>query len=245
MGRWMTPRIQECMLNPPTAIHHLTKDEVRQLLEISAELNYDIAKAEKSQTLSGLAAVMGQKTKSLETGTSAGYFIRTSHCSPKDADGGNLQPVNNMCEAVVKLASSKRTVQALLSLFYQLRQDADSPDNQLYFFPYYNDLDRLSEWRCYVKEGYIVAISQSRFYQPNHAGMTDEMLGRLAFQARRLWSRIAPDLNFKSCILDVYAEMLDPKFELKLIEINPWGAHSGSGSLLFHWLDDAGILDPE
>ncbi|KAK1541076.1 hypothetical protein CPAR01_07065 [Colletotrichum paranaense] len=244
MGRWLTPQIQECMLNQPATIQHFTKDEVRQLLEVAAELNFDTAKAEKSDGLSELAAEMEQKTKGHPDATSAGYFIRTSHCSPKDADGGNLQPVNNIREALVKLVSSKRTVQALLSLFYQLSQDANSPDNQLYFFPYYTDLDRLSEWRCYVKEGRIVAISQSRFYQPNHGGITDEMLGRLATQARHLWSRIAPDLNFKSCILDVYAEVLDSEFEVKLIEINPWGAHSGSGSLLFHWLDDADILDP-
>ncbi|KAK1471205.1 hypothetical protein CTAM01_16636 [Colletotrichum tamarilloi] len=150
-----------------------------------------------------------------------------------------------MREAIVKLGSSKRTVQALLSLFYQLGQNGKFSDNQVYFFPYYTDLDRLSEWRCYVNEAHIVAISQSRFYQPNHAGIIDEMLGRLASQARHLWSRIASDLNFKSCILDVYAEVLDPEFEIKLIGINPWGAHSGSGSLLFHWLDGAEILDPQ
>lgn len=245
MGRWLTPRIQECMLNPPAATHHLLKDEVRRLPEVAAELNYNMVEAEKSEALSELAAEMEQKTKGLQNATSAGYFVRTSHCSPKDADGVNLQPVNNMREALVKLVSSKRTIQALLSLFYQLIQDANFWDNQLYFFPYYTKLDRLSEWRCYVKEGHIVAISQSRFYQPSHAGITDSMLRRLASQSRRLWSCIALDLNFKSCILDVYAKVLNPEFEVNLIEINPWGAHSGSGSLLFHWLDDAGILNPE
>ncbi|KAK1635874.1 hypothetical protein BDP81DRAFT_491138 [Colletotrichum phormii] len=245
MGCWLTLRIQECMLNPPTAIHHLSRDEVRRLLEISAWLNYDLSKAEKSETLGVLAAEMEQRTEDLQTGTPAGYFIRTSRCSPKGADGGNLQPINNMREALTKLVSSKRTVQALLGLYYQINQDAESTDNRLYFFPYYTHLDRLSEWHCYVKESHIVIISQSRFYQPNHAGITNDMLSKLVFQARRLWSRMAPDLDFKSCILDVYAEVLDPDFEVKLIEIYPWGAHSGSGSLLFHWLDDADILDTE
>ncbi|KAL2879851.1 hypothetical protein SGCOL_004896 [Colletotrichum sp. CLE4] len=245
MGRWLTPRTQECMLNPPAAIHYLSKDEVRKLLEIAAELKYSMLEAEKSDDLSKLSAEMEKRTEGLQTGTPAGYFIRTSHCSPKDADGGNLQPVNSMRETLTKLVSSKRIVQALLGLYYQFNQDAESPDNQLYVFPYFTHLDRLSEWRCYVKESHIVAISQSRFYQPNYAGITDKMLSKLVFQAHRLWSRIVPDLDFKSCILDVYAEVLDPDFEVKLIEINPWGAHSGSGSLLFHWLDDASILDPE
>ncbi|KXH67668.1 hypothetical protein CSAL01_08702 [Colletotrichum salicis] len=129
MGRWLTPRIQECMLNPPAAIHHLAKDEIRRLLEIAAELNYDISKAEKSETLGVLAAEMEQRTE--------------------------------------------------------------------------------------------------------------------VFHSRRLWSRIAPDLDLKSCVVDVYAEVRDPNFEVRLIKINPWGAHSGSGSLLFHWLDDADIIDLE
>ncbi|KAL3290762.1 division cycle 123 protein [Colletotrichum asianum] len=59
---------------------------------------------------------------------------------------------------------------------------------------------------------------------------------------------MAPQLRFDSCVLDV--EVKNFGFVVSLIEINPWGAHAGSGSLLFHWLDDADILnhrgwDPE
>ncbi|KAI8235525.1 putative beta-glucosidase O [Colletotrichum sp. SAR 10_96] len=62
-------------------------------------------------------------------------------------------------------------------------------------------------------------------------------------QVRRLWADMAPQLRFDSCVLDVYAEVKSPGFVVNLVEINPWGAHAGSGNLLFHWLDDADILN--
>ncbi|KAK2751187.1 hypothetical protein CKAH01_06373 [Colletotrichum kahawae] len=63
-------------------------------------------------------------------------------------------------------------------------------------------------------------------------------------QVCRLWTEMSPELRFDSCVLDVYAEVKKPGFFVNLIEINPWGAHAGFGSLLFHWLDDADILNP-
>ncbi|EQB51034.1 hypothetical protein CGLO_09472 [Colletotrichum gloeosporioides Cg-14] len=54
---------------------------------------------------------------------------------------------------------------------------------------------------------------------------------------------MAPELSFDFCVLDVYAEVKNPDFAVNLIGINPWGAQASSGSLLFHWLDDADILN--
>lgn len=245
MGRWLSPQIQEFMLDPPVAIHNLSKNEVRKLLEIASETNYDTRLAEKNESIALLAKEMDTRVQGLDTNPPRGYFIRMSHCSPKDADGGNLEAVFDMHQALVKLVVSKRTVQALLTLFYSYSATEEVADNQLYFFPYYTGLDRLSEWRCYINNDSVVAISQSRFYQPNHPGISDEALQSLAAQVHQLWSDISPGLDFKSCVLDVYAEVTKPGFSVKLIEVNPWGAHLGSGSLLFHWLDDADILEPQ
>ncbi|KAF9871085.1 hypothetical protein CkaCkLH20_11502 [Colletotrichum karsti] len=232
------------MLRPAVAIHSLSKTEVTKLLTVASEVGYDILKAEKNEDLKALGESMAAAATPGLQGSAEGYFVRLSHCSPKDADGGNLRAVFSIREALVKLVSSKRTVQALLGLYYKYENSDDVADNQLYFFPYHTNLDRLSEWRCYVNKHRVVAISQSRFYQCNHAGITDEGLQSLAEQVRALWSRMAADLDFDSCVLDIYAKVLEPQFSVKLIEINPWGAYSGSGSLLFHWLDDAGFLEP-
>ncbi|KZL64067.1 division cycle 123 protein [Colletotrichum incanum] len=114
----------------------------------------------------------------------------------------------------------------------------------MYRYEDIRSLDHLSEWRCYVYKNAMVAVSQSKFYQPNHAGITNEALRLLVAQACRLWSDISSEVEFESYVLDVYAEVRKPNFEVKLIEINPWGSHFGSGSLLFHWLDDTEILEP-
>ena len=101
---------------------------------------------------------------------------------------------------------------------------------------------KLSEFRAYIFEGGVTAISQTAFYHSNHSGIMDYALISLAEKVRRLWNAISSELEFTSCALDIYAEVGEEDFEVRLIEINPWGAHLGSGSLLFHWLDDAHIL---
>ncbi|CAI0645924.1 unnamed protein product [Colletotrichum noveboracense] len=180
MGQWLSQGIQRHMLHAPVAIHRLSvQEEVAAMLDVALEVQIN--------------ATMGGFGKN----SPLGYFVRMSHCSPKDADAGTLRTVFTIKEALVKLASS----------------------NQLFFFPYHADLDRLSEWRCYINKNRVVTITQSRFYQCNHQGITDNALRSLAMQVK---SR---------------------GFVVNLVEINPWGAHAGSGSLLFHWLDDADILN--
>ncbi|KAI1862216.1 uncharacterized protein JN550_010372 [Neoarthrinium moseri] len=171
--------------------------------------------------------------------TESGFFVRMSHCSPKDADNGDLKPVNNIREALIKIISSKRTVQSLLSLCTAVACDVDS---KIFLFTYAK-IDKLSEWRCFIHNDRVVAISQTRFHCHNY-DLSDESLRRLVEQARLSWRDISPTLGFTSCALDVYAKARNSEFDLRLIEINPGGPHLGSGSLLFHWLDDRATLQP-
>lgn len=94
-------------------------------------------------------------------------------------------------------------------------------------------------------KGEISAISQTRFYQNHHAGVSDGALRELVGQARRLWEGIGKEFEFESTILDLYADVREEGLEVRLIEMNPWGAHLGTGSLLFHWIDDRDILEPD
>jgi hypothetical protein len=249
MGRWLSPAIQARMLKPPVAVLYLSDTQVIGLLKVAAAVSCDQGKACANEELRRLAHEMEKAASSLRTSPPGHFFVRMSHCSPKDADGGNLLPVSDIFGALAKIVSSKRTVQALLHLYHR-RASTNSDkkhfgDNQLYFFPYYTDIDQLSEWRCYIHQGNVVAISQSRFYQPNYADIADPSINRLSQSVRDLWSSISAHLHFDSCVLDVYAEVREPEFSVSLIEINPWGPFLGSGSLLFHWLDDASLLEPK
>lgn len=227
------------MLHEPTRTLRLNKSQITRLLKVAAKSDYSTSKA--SQYLHELQLIAFSSPplpKSRE-----GYFIRLSESSPKDVDDGNLQPVHTKTEAFLKTVCSKRAVQALLTL--HANDENDAIDNVLYFFPYHTTLDRLSEWRCYIHSNEVVVISQSRFYQAHHPGVEDGSLREMVQQIRALWHEIGPTQGFTECLLDVYAEVHKPDFQVKLIEVNPYGPHCGSESLLFHWVDDAAILLPD
>ncbi|KAJ3958933.1 hypothetical protein N0V92_004474 [Colletotrichum tropicale] len=175
------------------AVHRLSKTEVVSLLEVASEVQYDISKAGKDERLQSLANSIDANLDGFGKNSPQAYFIRMSHCSPKDADGGTLRPIFTIKDALVKLVSSKRTAHPLLNLYYEYQHADEIPNSQLFFFPYHAGLDRLSEWRCYIKKTKVVAISQSRFYQCNHQGITDNALRSLAMQVRRLWARWLPN----------------------------------------------------
>lgn len=237
MGRWMTQSIASYMLRPPLAIIDLHQELVEKLLRIAACCQYSALAARRHADELAELADLATGFRPLPACTS-GYFIRLSESSPKDVDNGDLRPVHSMAEAFQKLVCSKRAVQALLTV-HHTRSDID---NSLYFFPFHEALDKLSEWRCFVHENRVVAISQSRFYQPYHSGVGDELLRGLVFRVRGLWRKIYHEVIFSSCTLDVYAELHKPNRDVKLIEINPYFGDLGSGSLLFHWVDDEAIL---
>ncbi|ORY71657.1 uncharacterized protein BCR38DRAFT_470566 [Pseudomassariella vexata] len=237
MGRWLSLHVEKHMLRSPLTVLNLSKIQLQELLALVAKTDYGktIPTDETSlQSLSNEFSLPSEIPRS-------GFFVRMSHCSPKDADKGDLKPVFTISEALIKIISSKRTVQALLRLL----SAPDETDNKIYLFPYHAELDKLSEWRCYIHGNKVAAISQSRFYQPNYPDIPDDTLRRLVQQVKALWDDIGPTFSFNSCVLDVYAEVRKLDFKTRLIEINPWGSHLGSGSLLFHWLDDAELLQPQ
>ncbi|KAI8209243.1 hypothetical protein K4K52_000679 [Colletotrichum sp. SAR 10_76] len=122
MGQWLSPAIQRHMLHPPVAVHRLSKTEVVALLEVASEVQYDMSSPEQSARLQSLAVRIKETMDVFGKTSPQGYFVRRSHCSPKDADGGTLRPVFTIKDAIVKLVSSKRTVQALLNLYYEYRR---------------------------------------------------------------------------------------------------------------------------
>lgn len=129
MGQRLSPAIQRHMLHPPVAVHRLSKTEVVTLLEVASEVQHDVTKAESTDRLQSLACRIDANLDGFGKNSSQGYFVRMSHCSPKDADGGTLRPVFTIKDAIVKLVSSKRTVQALLNLYYEYRRADEVPDS--------------------------------------------------------------------------------------------------------------------
>lgn len=240
MARWINaPAVAKSMLRPPTIILEFTPTQLQTLLRCAAISHYGAK--EKVDLVKHDLEVLVQELGELENVPPEGFFVRVSNCSVKDADDGNQKPLYTLYSALLKIISSKRAVHS----FLDLQTSNDTIDHKIFFFPYFTGLDKLSEWRCFIYQGSVVAMSQTRFYQNHHSGVKDSALRQMVRQARRLWEDIRPAVRFDSTILDLYADVRESDFEVKLIEMNPWGAHLGTGSLLFHWIDDKDILEPE
>lgn len=240
MARWISPTaVRNNMLGQPAVVLDFTSENLKILLATAAISNY--GSEEKMHLVKDQLEKMAAELGSLGDIPPEGFFVRASNCSLKDADDGNQKPLFSIYDGLVKIISSKRAVHS----FLDLRTTTDLVDHKIFFFPYFTGLDKLSEWRCFIFKGKVVAISQTRFYQNHHPGVKDSNLRELVKQARELWAEIAPTFDFESTILDLDADVREDEFRVRLIEMNPWGAHLGTGSLLFHWIDDKNILEPE
>jgi hypothetical protein len=240
MARWITPpAIKEHLLRPPTVVLEFSPSQLQLMLTAAAVSDY--GSKEKLHLVSKDLTRIANDLGDLGEVPESGFFVRVSNCSLKDADDGNQKPLFSIYDALVKIISSKRAVHS----FLDLQNEPDTVDHKIFFLPYFDGLDKLSEWRCFIFKGNVVAMSQTRFYRNHHKDVKDGALRELVRQARQLWVEIAPAFEFESTILDLYADVRELGFQVKLIELNPWGPHLGTGSLLFHWIDDKDILEPE
>ena len=170
------------------------------------------------------------------------FFMRLDESSPKDSPliPG---PVTSAEEVVLKIISSRRAMEALRVL------EAGQMESVI-LMPWDDGMDPGREFRCFVPpssgQGRVTAISQYRWHEP-FSGWDRVDAERLVEQAAEILGMIErhgektgfiEDLRKFGFTFDV-AAVGD---EVQLIEVNPFGAMSGCGSCLFHWLDDAKLL---
>jgi hypothetical protein len=107
--------------------------------------------------------------------------------------------------------------------------------------PWNNNLQERYEFRIFVVNYKLVGASQQNTkqlysYSSKELKMIEKALNNITFLTT------IPYINY---IADVYCH----NGICYLIEVNPFGAHSGAGSSLFHWIDDYKLLhgysDPE
>lgn len=174
-----------------------------------------------------------------------GWFMRLDPMSCKDTPGG-ISPVHTVQDIVLRLTTSFRA-QASLQHQLDLRQPI-----KLYLIPYNTAMETSREFRVYcARGGQIAAISQYQWHKPS--GWTDEDLSIVATGAQGLHrmiiheiERTGSPLKQTGFVFDLlYAEenmVFSTRNQFQLIELNPFGALSGCGSCLFHWIRDWEIL---
>ena len=107
--------------------------------------------------------------------------------------------------------------------------------------PWNESIDAKSEFRVFIRNRHLIAISQQAWYTVFH--YTPEEIRTIASSIAELFNQILRDrLPLPSAILDVTVD-----FDIQqayLIEINPWGTWATSGSSLFDWVKDHSIIEP-
>jgi hypothetical protein len=181
-----------------------------------------------------------------------GLFLRLDACSPKDGERGT-KPLRTIDEILLRLTTSYR-VNDITGLL-----DRNATCIQLFFLPYNGRMSTDLEYRvfCTPPEARVAAVSQYRWHQPSvFRGRSEDELEGIV---QRIWGEI--QRIHREILVEAMAgkggemdELLlkqgfsfDVSYDEKmgrccLIELNSFGARSGCGSCLFHWLRDGDVL---
>lgn len=169
-----------------------------------------------------------------------GWFVRTSACSPKDAEcDGGAGPHHSLAEVVFALLASDRVHRSLKSY---------DKNEFVYLMPFDNAVSIGRELRVFVHEANVTAVSQYDLFNPSpiFAHMDDLQLSEVAYRVtsfhqdllRPRWQAIG---GIASYIMDV-EYISDEPARVRLIELNSFGAEMAAGSALFHWVRDSHAL---
>jgi len=153
------------------------------------------------------------------------YFVRLSSTSGKNEK--SVEPLDN-ADAIIKRLKC-------IDLFRK-REFNKKKDTYLILIPWNNDIVDGNEFRIFVVNNKLTAASPQRWwelyqYSQEELDVIENALNFIEF---------IDDVPYSTFIADVYINMKDEKCHL--IEINPFGAHSGAGSSLFNWIDDYDLL---
>ncbi|KAL2071930.1 hypothetical protein VTL71DRAFT_13165 [Oculimacula yallundae] len=182
-----------------------------------------------------------------------GLFLRLDECSPKDGVKGT-SPLRSPEEAILRLATSHRATNAMIR--GERKFDGKT---KLIFLTFDAKMDTAKEFRvfCAPPNGRITAVSQYKWHKPSVfrerepqarsslmktvmdgiQGVHKQILGEAIRGSGAAMDKLLLEQGFT---FDVVFDQETEKS--KLIELNSFGARSGCGSCLFHWLSDFSVL---
>lgn len=189
------------------------------------------------------AELLASFDKPLETPT-MGWFVRSSACSPKDAchDGG-AGPHQSLVDVLLALLASDR--------IHTSMRDYET-DITVYLMPFDTTVNTDRELRVFVHERQVTAMSQYDCLNPScvFGKMDTEELAAVAccvdsFHRELVSPRWEAAGGIASYVMDVeyiMGEGADNEPQVRLIELNSFGAEYAAASALFHWVRDASEL---
>ncbi|KAJ7600659.1 hypothetical protein C8J56DRAFT_910926 [Mycena floridula] len=184
------------------------------------------------------------------------WFLRLEYCSAKDSDYVEPESGIRGCvtskESIANILCSSSRALGASELF---KRNPDSPE-QIYLLPWDDSMDPRREYRvfCPPLQNRVTAVSQYSWFQPFELDTSEDIAIRadrvvrgiteihqqiLKHAEETMESSIREKLNTEGFVFDVL-ETQDGK--VQLIELNPFGAMSGCGSCLYHWIEDAEVI---
>ncbi|KAL2153835.1 hypothetical protein VTH82DRAFT_2510 [Thermothelomyces myriococcoides] len=181
-------------------------------------------------------------------GKSGPIFVRLGATSFKDSfdihepstKPGPLQP-RDADMVVRRMLTSGRVASRLLAL--SDRVWPDDPGEAFVIQQWSEEIDMRREVRAFCYRGRVTAVSQDAFWKK--LGWREQYSHGFAQAILDLWERVRGFLPFDTCTMDLL--MTPPSnttgWKARIIEFNGFGAHLNTGSSLFHWVNDADILE--
>jgi hypothetical protein len=163
--------------------------------------------------------------------TNDGYFVRTDKTSLKTGMYGNCK-----YDSLLKIFYSMVTCKYGHHSF-----DKDDEIINIYLLEYKN-VDINKEFRVFVKNNNITAISQQNIYTKSIF-----IMSKTFYEKYNLVSDLVKyfELNIKNKLIQYNDYVMDIALienDFYFIEINPFGAQYSSGSACFNWIKDDNIL---
>jgi len=161
------------------------------------------------------------------------YFVRTENVSLKTGIHG-VGPYQDLKQVIESMVTCREG-----------HSPFSEPNIRLYFLPWIK-IDSDKEFRVFVKNGEITAISQQQLYQVNTFLKECDNIPKVV----KYWINIIKThfdkiikykiVNLNSYVMDV---AITENESCYFIEINPFGSEYSSGSALFHWILDHDVLN--
>lgn len=143
-------------------------------------------------------------------------FIRLNRRSPKDWTQG--KPVHDAIDAIKALYCSMRTVDDLAYM------NMNGEPSWLYIFNYSGEVQE-KEFRCFVKDGKLIAITQ--YEGTKFKGFPEDDPEKVICAVKTLWPSIRAAVDLKDFVFDVFLLTdfsKDSRPEIaRFLEINPYG----------------------
>lgn len=192
------------------------------------------------------------------------WFLRLDFCSTKDAvmgGGENAKVVGDVEDVIRRLVTSSRAVAVLEDHRSLVKEKKTAGKAKIFLLLFREDVKSGKEYRVFcppsprgLEDSRVTAVSQDRCHEQfsgSRVGETTEAMAHRVLDGilkihKKILERAATSLfwlQFRMEKEGFVFDVFDPEDrEVQFVEMNPFGAMSGCGSSLFHWIKDARVL---